>query len=157
MLPGTAPDLKVFARKSLIRPCPIHPRDLAASQRRMLDQRAYLLRLLDAVFAIDSRIRSASIYEDQYLIGGGMRPGVTSYEPDEVAKQIDLEFSTIARTAAGWERWFGKMGAVYISYEKVNLYFFRLGGRRFMVVSAEPSLPPEQVIRAVAEAIVSAG
>jgi len=130
---------------------------LASPQRRVLDQRTYLLKLLDAVFGIDARIRSASIYEDQYLIGGGMRPGVASFEPDEVAKQIDLEFATIAKLAAGWERWFGRMGAVYVTYDKVNLYFFRLGGKRFMVVSAEPSLAPELVTRGVQEALRALG
>ena len=56
-------------------------------------------RLLERIFDEDKRIRFVAVYEGQDLLAGGMRPGLSSHDPDEVAKEVDLELARIAKSA----------------------------------------------------------
>lgn len=104
----------------------------SAIQRRYAD-------LVQRIFDEDNRIRFAAVYAGQHLLAGGMRPGLPSYDPEEAASELDLEFVRIARAAMVSEQWLGKLGAVLMTYEKVNLALLSFEDTdKFLVVSGEP-------------------
>ncbi len=97
--------------------------------------------LVKKVFSEDKRIRFVAIYAGRDLISGGMREGIPSYDPEEQAKELDLELSKIAKSTSNSERWFGKLNGILIAYEKLNLALFPLEDMdKFVVVSSEPDV-----------------
>ena len=105
-------------------------------------QRKSLKKLIDELFAIDPRIRFIAVYHGQYIIAGGMRPDLESHDPDDEARDIDLQLEKIGEMLRTWQRWFGKLYTFTLRYERVNLVFQPLGGERFLVMSTEPQLDP---------------
>lgn len=114
-----------------------------ASRRR---QRVYLRGLIDKIFGADSGIRFVAIYQDQYMLAGGMRPGQSSFEPEETAHDIDLQLSKIGEITRSWQKWFGSLDAIALKYEKLNLMFQPLKEGRFLVVSTESMVSPFEVL-----------
>jgi hypothetical protein len=95
--------------------------------------------LVQKIFDEDQRIRFVAIYAGRDLIAGGMRPGVPSYDPEEEARELDLELARIAKSTSNSERWFGMLEGIVVTYAKLNLALFPLEGtERFVVVSSEP-------------------
>jgi hypothetical protein len=105
-------------------------------------QRAFLKSLVDSIFKQDPRIRFVAVYEGQYTIAGEMRPGVPSYDPEGVAREIDMQLAKMGSIAKSWEQWFGRLDAIALRYSKVNLIFKPLGDGKFLVVSTEPDYDP---------------
>jgi hypothetical protein len=97
-----------------------------------------LNRVILGIFDQDERIRSVAIYQDQYQLAGGMRPGARSHDPEEEAREIDLQLAKVGEIARSWQRWFGTLVAFTIKYERVTLAFHPLGAGRFLVISSEP-------------------
>jgi len=112
-------------------------------------QRKSLKKIIDEFFGIDPRIRFIAIYHGQYIIAGGMRPNLESHDPDDEARDIDLQLEKIGEILRRWQRWFGKLHAFTLRYERVNLIFQPLEGERFLVMSTEPELDPSSVIMKV--------
>ena len=112
-------------------------------------QRKSLKNLIDELFDIDPRIRFIAVYHGQYIIAGGMRPDLESHDPDDEARDLDLQLEKIGEILRRWQRWFGKLRAFTLSYERVNLIFQPLEGERFLVMSTEPQLDPSSVIMKV--------
>lgn len=114
-----------------------------ASRRK---QRLYLNGLIDKIFAVDPRIRFVAIYQDQYVLAGGMRNGLTSFDPEVEAQDIDLQLAKIGEITRSWQRWFGTLDALALRYEKLNLVFQPLKEGRFLVLSAEVELNPFEML-----------
>ncbi len=112
-------------------------------------QRKSLKKLIDELFGIDPRIRFIAIYHGRYIIAGGMRPNLNSHDPDDEARDIDLQLEKIGEILRRWQRWFGKLYTFTLRYERVNLVFQPLGGERFLVMSTEPQLDPSGVMMKV--------
>jgi hypothetical protein len=110
----------------------------AARRRRRL----YLSSLIDKVFATDSKIRSVSIYQDRYMLAGGMRSDRESFDSEEEAHDIDLQLAKIGEITRSWQRWFGAMDVLIVKYKKVNLIFQPLSEGRFLVLSTDVELNP---------------
>ena len=105
-------------------------------------QRKSLKNLIDELFSIDPRIRFIAVYHGQYIIAGGMRPSLKSHDPEDEARDIDLQLEKIGEILRTWQRWFGRLYTFTLRYERVNLVFQPLGGERFLVMSTEPQLDP---------------
>jgi hypothetical protein len=112
-------------------------------------QRKSLTKLIDELFGIDPRIRFIAIYHGRYIIAGGMRPNLESHDPDDEARDIDLQLEKIGETIRTWQRWFGKLYTLTLRYERVNLVFQPLEGERFLVMSTESELDPSSVMMKV--------
>ena len=112
-------------------------------------QRKSLKILIDELFGIDPRIRFIAVYHGQYIIAGGMRPDLESHDPDDEARDLDLQLEKIGEVLRRWQRWFGKLHAFTLRYERVNLIFQPLEGERFLVMSTEPQLDPSSVVMKV--------
>jgi hypothetical protein len=108
-----------------------------ASRRK---KRLYLAGLIDKIFAVDPGIRFVAIYQDQYMLAGGMRKDRMTYDPEEEANDIDLHLAKIGEIARSWQRWFGTLNALVLSYERLNLVFQPLKEGRFLVLSTEAGL-----------------
>ena len=119
------------------RPCG----DVAPQTNRKF-QRRWLERAIDKVFEVDDGIRFVAVYQEQYMLAGGMRKGTASYDPEDEAHEIDMQLSRIGEIARSWQRWFGTLRALILSYERLNLVFQPLGEGRFLVLSTEPSTDP---------------
>lgn len=104
------------------------------SERKLLGE------IIEWIFKRDRRVRFVAIYQDQYLLAGGMREGVTSLDPEEEAREIDLKLAKIAETIGDWQKWFGKLETFLLRYEKVSLIFQPLSNNRFLIISCEPDL-----------------
>jgi hypothetical protein len=107
-----------------------------ASTRKTEGER--LSKVIEGIFTHDKRIRFVAIYQDQYQVAGGMRPGARSHDPEEEAREIDLQLAKVGEIARSWQRWFGNLVAFTIKYEKITLGFRPLAAGRFLVVSSEP-------------------
>ncbi len=105
-------------------------------------QRKSLIKLIDEIFAADVRIRFVALYQDQYILAGGMRKGSSSIEPEEEAQDIDLQLAKIGEITRSWQKWFGSLDAIALRYERLNLLFKPLKEGRFLVLSTEPGLNP---------------
>lgn len=115
------------------------PPDHMAPQAERRLQRRWLEKAIDQIFELDEGIRFVAIYHEQYMLAGGMRKGTTSYDPEDEAHDIDVQLSKIGEIARSWQRWFGSLRALVLSYERINLVFQPLGEGRFLVLSTEPS------------------
>jgi hypothetical protein len=112
------------------------------SQADRRTQRRGLRKTIDEIFELDGGIRFVAVYQDQYLLAGGMRTGTPPYDPDDEAHEIDLQLGRIAEIAGSWQRWFGNLGALVLRYERLDLLFLPLSEGRFMVLSTEPGTNP---------------
>ncbi|MDG6908434.1 MAG: hypothetical protein JRN20_21900 [Nitrososphaerota archaeon] len=104
--------------------------------------------LVERIFNEDKRIRFVAVYGGRDLLAGGMKPGLPSYDPEEVAREVDLEFARIAKSAQSSERWFGELNAIVMSYKNINLGLFRFEDmNKFLVVSSEPDYNPLSLLQ----------
>lgn len=108
-------------------------------------QREMISEFIESIFSVDERIRSVSLYQDQYMIAGSMRKGKVSLDPEEEAREIDIQMSRISEIARKWQTWFGILCCLVVRYEKVNLGIMPLEGGKSIVVSTEPSLDPHSI------------
>lgn len=119
-----------------------------AARRR---KRLYLSSLIDKIFEADTRIRSVSIYQDSYILAGGMRNDTESFDPEEEAYDIDLQLAKIGEITRSWQKWFGVLDVLALRYKKVNLIFKPLGEGRFLVLSADVELNPFSLMERLKE------
>ncbi len=93
------------------------------NSKGLTKERRNYAKLAERIFNEDKRIRFVAIYGGRDLLSGGMRSGVSSYDLEEAAKQVDLEFAIIAKSAKTSEQWFGRLNGIVMYYEKLNLAF----------------------------------
>ena len=105
-----------------------------------------LKKLIDDLFGLDPRIRFIAIYQGQYIIAGGMKPNLDSYDPVDEARDIDLQLEKIGEMVRKWQRWFGRLSSVTLMYEKINLIFQPLQEELFLVLSSEVDFDPEDAL-----------
>ena len=105
-----------------------------------------LAKLVDRVFEADQKVRFVGVYQEQYMLAGGMRHGRRSADPEEEAVEIDLKLAKMGGTATAWQKWFGDLRGFAIRYDKVSLAFIPLGGDRFLVLSTDADLDPFTVV-----------
>jgi len=105
-----------------------------------------LKKLIDDLFDVDPRIRFIAVYHGRHIIAGGMKSNLDSYDPDDEARDIDLQLEKIGETVRGWQRWFGRLSNLTLRYEKINLVFHPLQQGLFLVLSSEADFDPESVL-----------
>ena len=108
--------------------------------------RRALAKLIDEVFGLDAGIRSVAVYQDQYMLAGGMRQGRSSFDPEEEALDIDLQLARIGEIATEWQKWFGTLDGLALRYDRLNLAFTPLAESRFIVISTDPDVNPFAVL-----------
>jgi len=109
-------------------------RSQSQARRRALEKQ------IEDIFQLDGRIRFVAVYQDQYMLAGGMRKGVQSFEPEEQAMDIDLRLAKVGEIATGWQKWFGSLEGIVLKYAKLSLAFMPLRQNRFLVLSSDPAI-----------------
>lgn len=104
-----------------------------------------LNKLMEDIFNRERRIRFVAVYQDQYLLAGGMRPGSRSHDPVEEAHEVDMQLSKMGEIARSWQRWFGQLESFVLRYERITLAFHPLGEGRFLVLSCEPDFDASSI------------
>jgi len=110
--------------------------------------RKSLERVIEGIFDMDARIRMVAVYQGPYILAGGMREGVDSYDPDD-AYDVEMQLSKVGEIAQGWEKWFDRLQALTLKYEKLNLTFHPMGKGRFLIMSTEPDVDSFSVMEKV--------
>jgi len=119
------------------------------SQSLNRSRRQSLERVIGRIFEMDKGIRMVAVYQGQYMLAGGMRKGVDSYDPND-AYEIDMQLSKMGEIARSWEQWFGELSALVLKYDKINLTFQPLNGGRFLVMSTEPQVDSISIMTEIA-------
>jgi len=110
-------------------------------------QKRSLKKLIEKAFGVDERVRFVALYQDQYILAGGMRPNLASYDPEDESRSVDLQLAKIGEIVRTWQRWFGKLSRFTLKYEKINLVFQPLGEGRFLVLSGDSDFDPSIVLQ----------
>lgn len=113
--------------------------------------RRSLARVIQAIFDLDPSIRFVAVYQDQYLLAGGMRKGTASLDSEEDARNIDLQLSKIGNIAKSWQRWFGILELLVLQYQKLNLVFLPIEEERFLILSSGTETDPLLIVRRLKE------
>lgn len=106
---------------------------------------------ISKIFSIDERVRFVAIYEGQYMLAGTMREGRESLDPEDAAREIDIQLSRMFEIGSKWQNWFGKFHYLVLKFSKVNLGIAPIKGKRALVISTEPSLGPELIFKEIKE------
>jgi len=102
-------------------------------------------RLCDQMFAADSRVRYATVLDEECsIVAGGMRPGVTPIESPEDSRRVDLQVVVLLGVIKTWSEVFGPTSFVFFKQEKINIIIFPIGNGQ-LDVSTEPDFPLEDV------------
>jgi hypothetical protein len=79
--------------------------------RRKLTERKSIRKVIGRIFELDTGIRFAAVYQDQYLLAGSMRKGVDAYDPDD-PYGVDIQLAKMDEIARVWQRWFGRLDTI---------------------------------------------
>jgi hypothetical protein len=102
-------------------------------------------RLCDQMFAADSRIRYATVFDEECsIVAGGMRSGVRSIESPEQSRRVDLQVAVLAGIVKTWSEVFGPASYIFFKHEKVNTIVFPIGNKH-LGISTEPDFLIEDV------------
>ncbi len=105
-------------------------------------------KLCSQIFEIDSKIRYVAVYDFwAERIAGGMREGLQSNLPEKVT------INSINQALLRWksrktaEEWIGKTKYAMAEYEKVKRFTFYFNENELLLVSTEPNVDNEFIIK----------
>jgi len=102
-------------------------------------------RLCDQMFAADSRVRYATVLDEECsIVAGGMRPGVTPIESPEDSRRVDLQVVVLLGVIKTWSEIFGRTSFVFFKQKKINIIIFPIDNKQ-LDISTEPDFPLEDV------------
>ena len=100
------------------------------------------MKLQDAVFAFDSRIRFSGVLDSMGKVtSGGMRPGLESLEPDEEAQRIDVQMALTGAMMQSASPYLGKTSFIIAQRERMVLIAFPMKGGSTVLVTADHDFP----------------
>jgi len=101
--------------------------------------------LCNQMFAADSRVRYATVFDEAYsIVAGGMRPSVTSIESPEHSQKVDFQVGVLAGIVKTWSEVFGPASFIFFKHEKINTIVFPIGNKH-LAISTQPDFPLEDV------------
>jgi len=101
--------------------------------------------LCDQMFAADSRVRYATVLDEECsIVAGGMRPGVTPVESPEDSRRVDLQVVVLLGVIKTWSEVFGRTSFVFFKQKKINIIIFPIDNKQ-LDISTEPDFPLEDV------------
>jgi hypothetical protein len=101
--------------------------------------------LCDQMFAANSRVRYATVFDEECsIVAGGMRPGVRSIESPEQSRRVDLQVAVLAGIVKTWSEAFGPASYIFFKHEKINTIVFPIGNEH-LAISTEPDFLIEDV------------
>ncbi len=111
-------------------------------------------KLCPEIFKIDPKIRYVAVYDFwAERVAGGMREGLESNLPEKVT------INSINQALLRWksrktaEEWIGRTKYAMAEYEKVKRFTFYFNENELLLVSTEPSVDNEFIIKSIKELI----
>jgi len=111
-------------------------------------------KLCSQILKIDPKIRYVAVYDFwAERIAGGMRDGLESNLPEKIT------INSINQALLRWksrktsEEWIGKTKYAMAEYEKVKRFTFYFNENELLLVSTEPSVDNECIIKGVQKLI----
>jgi len=112
-------------------------------------------KLCSQIFKIDPKIRYVAVYDFwAERIAGGMRDGLKSNLPEKIT------INSINQALLRWksrktaEEWIGKTKYAMAEYEKVKRFTFYFNENELLLVSTEPNVENELIIKSIKKLIV---
>lgn len=97
-------------------------------------------RLIDAIFNLNEAIRYAEVFGPRAeRLAGGMRPGVESLDPPNVAAKVDVETAKFGLLLKQNEHYYGRLHYVYAAMERINVMILPLGEKVLVVATNPPA------------------
>ena len=101
--------------------------------------------LCDQMFAVDSRVRYATVFDEECsIVAGGMRLGVEPIESPERTQRVNLQIGVLAGVVRTWAEDFGPARFKFFKHEKINIFVFPIGNKH-LVTTTQPDFPLEDV------------
>ncbi len=107
-------------------------------------------KLCSQIFKIDPKIRYVAVYDFwAERIAGGMRDGLESNLPEKIT------INSINQALLRWksrktsEEWIGKTKYAMAEYEKVKRFTFYFNENELLLVSTEPNVDNELIIKSI--------
>jgi len=101
-------------------------------------------KICNEAFKFDRRVRFAAILDESgRTVGGGMRKGIPSLEPQSEDLRLIANITIQLSTDKTWDKYFGRTQFTFIKREKVSILTFPLGNK-LMLVSTEPDFTLQQ-------------
>jgi len=111
-------------------------------------------KLCSQIFMIDSKIRFASVYDFwAERIAGGMREGLESNLPEKITINSVNQALLRWKSRKTTEEWIGKTKYAMAEYEKVKRFTFYFNENELLLVSTEPNVDNEFVIKSIKKLI----
>jgi len=111
-------------------------------------------KLCSKIFQIDPKIRYAAVYDFwAERMAGGMRDGLKSNLPEK------LTINSINQALLRWksrkstEEWIGKTKYAMAEYEKIKRFTFYFNENELLLVSTEPDVENEFIIKSIKKLI----
>ncbi len=112
-------------------------------------------KLCSQIFMIDSKIRFASVYDFwAERIAGGMREGLESNLPEKITINSVNQALLRWKSRKTMEEWVGKTKYAMAEYEKNKRFTFYFNENELLLVSTEPDVENEFIIKNIKKLIV---
>ena len=111
-------------------------------------------KLCSQIFMIDPKIRFASVYDFwAERIAGGMREGLESNLPEKITINSVNQALLRWKSRKTTEEWIGKTKYAMAEYEKVKRFTFYFNENELLLVSTEPDVDNEFIIKCIKKLI----
>jgi len=112
-------------------------------------------KLCSQIFNIDPKIRFAAVYDFwAERMAGGMRKGLKSNLPEKITVNSVNQALLRWKSRKTTEEWIGKTKYAMAEYEKVKRFTFYFNENELLLVSTEPNVDNELIIKSIKKLIV---
>jgi len=112
-------------------------------------------KLCSQIFKIDPKIRFVAVYDFwAERIAGGMREGLNSHLAEKITVNSVNQALLRWKSRKTAEEWIGKTKYAMAEYEKVKRFTFYFNENELLLVSTEPNVDNEFIIKSIKKLIV---
>jgi len=111
-------------------------------------------KLCSKIFKIDPKIRYAAVYNFwAECIAGGMRDGLKSRLPERITLNSINQALLRWKSRKTTEEWIGKTKYAMAEYEKIKRFTFYFNENELLLISTEPDVDHEFIIKSIKKQI----
>ena len=112
-------------------------------------------KLCPEIFKIDPKIRYVAVYDFwAERIAGGMKKGLDSHLAEKITVNSVNQALLRWKSRKTMEEWIGKTKYAMAEYEKVKRFTFYFNENELLLVSTEPDVDNEFIIKSIKKLIV---
>jgi len=112
-------------------------------------------KLCSQIFEVDSKIRFAAVYNFwAECLAGGMKKGLDNLLSEKVTKNSINQALLRWKSRKTTEEWIGKAKYAMAEYEKIKRLTFYFNENELLLVTTEPNVDNEFIIKSIKKLIV---